>query len=192
MQPTQGREYMRLHHLGADPTAPSPERITPPQGFVEVPAIYTTSIILGGDPLLPSAQVGGSVALRPERFALRRITWATSGDAFAVAGPAALGVASQQGRCIEASWGDEFTQFLGNQPALLSALFGDSNGYLDLPGYGILFQGRQTLNVKLRRILWPAPTTDPVTFPPIDTRIDICFQGVGLLPANTGGVSGSV
>ena len=183
---------MRTHHMGADPTSPAPQRIAPPAGFVEVPAIYTTSIIIGGDPNSPSAQAAGSVALRPERFALRRITWATSGDAAAAIGTAAISGTSQQGRVIEASWGDEFTQFLGNQPALLSALFGDSNGYLDLPGYGILFQGRQTLNVKLRRIMWPAPVTNPVTFPPIDTRVDICFQGVGLLPANTGGVSGSV
>jgi hypothetical protein len=180
--------------MGQEPTTVAPE---PPQSaqsvtrrlwdaenkrwneFVEVPAFYTCTVMLGGD---DNAQAGNSVQTRPERFECRRITWASTGNVY----PFQLtNLGNPQGSAVEITWGDEFTKFLGESPALLSALFGDSNGFLDLPS-PILFQGRQSLNAKLRRITWP-DSSDPA-----ETRFDICFQGVGLLPASTGGVSGSV
>lgn len=188
------QQYRRIHSLGElptgarpiagpaqGPTAPAPRPYDPAEAasrFVEVPAVYTATVILGGE---EGADGPGSVALRPEMFALRRITWASEYDA-----PPFFLIGGAAGRQVEIAWGDEFTQFLGNTPTLISALFGDSNGFLDLPGEGILFQGRQTLNVKLRRLLWAAEGD------PVDTRWDICFQGVGLLPRNTGGVSGGI
>lgn len=176
----QGRAYLQPHALGQEPTAPAPGPLALRDDFVEVPAFYTVSIILGGE---TGAQQGGSAALRPERFECRRITYAAQADAppfisFPFGNPT--------GNCVEISWGDEFTQFLGNQPALLAALFGSQNGFLDLP-QGILFQGRQTLNVKLRRLQWPDPATEPQ-----DSRIDVTFHGVGLLPRGTGGYSGGL
>jgi hypothetical protein len=144
-----------------------------------VPAWYTATVILGG---AANASNAASAPLRPERFVLRRITWASVGDTPLGGG---FGFGSIQGRAVEISWGDEFTNFLGNQPALLSALFGDSDGFLDLPGRGLLFQGRQSLNAKLRRIVWPS-TGEPVAF-----RFDIVFHGFGLLPKGVGGASGT-
>lgn len=160
------------------PTSPAPRESSAFPGYVEVPAFYTITIILGGD---ENAAEGGSVPLRPEMFALRRITWATDYDAL----PYSL-IPGTAGRVVEVSWGDEFTKFLGDRPCLISALFGDSNGFLDMPGDGILFQGRQSLNARIRRLAWTSE------LPPADTRWDFNFQGVGLLPFNTGGVSGSL
>jgi hypothetical protein len=190
--------YRRVHAMGAvpvgrlpmgaapppvagpaqQPTTPAPRESPVFPGFVEVPAFYTATIILGG---AVNDQAAASVQIRPEMFALRRITWCSDMDL----PPYAIlpGIA---GRTAEITWGDEFTNFLGNSPTLLAALFGDSNGFLDLPGDGILFQGRQSLNAKLKRISWP--TDAPAT----PTRWDINFQGVGLLPARTGGVSGGL
>lgn len=162
------------------PTSPAPRESVDFPGFVEVPAFYPCSVILG--PAVNDANAN-SVALRPEMFALRRITFATDADAF----PNAI-IPGGAGHTVEIQWGDEFTQFLGNRPCLVSALFGDSNGFLDLPGAGILFQGRQSLNVRLRRTWALVPQGGE----PGDTRWDICFQGVGLLPARTGGVSGGL
>lgn len=140
--------------------------------FNTIPAFYTVSIDLAGT---DGAQQSGSVPTRPEPFVCRRISWATTGDT-PVIGGTANGSGSVQGRAIEVSWSDEFTQFLGSRPCLLSALFGDSNGFLDFPK-PVLFQGKQALTVTLRRILWPASTT------PATTRFDFCFQGLSLLPA---------
>jgi hypothetical protein len=184
--------YRRAVALGAEqvPTAPAqqpwlrepgPRPSDKHPGWLEVPAFYTVSIVLGGE---DNAQNGSAVGLRPERFELRRITFATQGDVWPFVSFPAL--SSIQGRCVEVTWGDEFTQFLGQQPCLLSALLGDSNGFLDLPE-GILFQGRQTLNAKLRRLQWPDPATEPAPM-----RFDINFQGVGLLPGNSGGFSGGL
>jgi hypothetical protein len=196
-----GQQYMRIHSMGQlpvgavpvagpaqGPTSPAPRdalRELPrglydPDLFVEVPAVYTATVILGPE---VGATGPGSVPLRPEMFALRRITWASEFDS-----PPYQLIPGPAGRQVEIYWGDEFTKFLGNTPTLISALFGDSNGFLDLPGEGILFQGRQTLNVQLKRNMWGA--TAGVT--PADTRWDICFQGVGLLPRNSGGVSGAI
>lgn len=192
----QGQTYRGLHTVGqAPPTTPAPQNnrvYTPgglrlindpqqgPHAFVEVPAWYTISLILGG---FTGNEANGSVALRPERFECRRITYAAQGDS----PPFGLAVgASITGNCVEITWGDEFTRFLGEQAALLNALFGNVNGFLDMPA-GVLFQGRQSLNAKLRRISWPGAADEEA-----DTRIDIVFHGVGLLPANTGGVSGSL
>jgi hypothetical protein len=173
--------YRGIHSLGQNPnTAPAPAAMHGQQQWIEVPAFYSISLIIGGN---AGDQVGGSVALRPERFVCRRITYAAQADAPPFN---AIGIGSPTGRVVEISWGDEFTKFLGEQPALLTALFGGSNGFLDLPA-GILFQGRQSLNAKLRRLNWADSSSDPA-----DTRIDIVFHGVGLLPSNTGGVSGSL
>jgi hypothetical protein len=140
--------------------------------FEKVPAFYTVSLDLGGD---DNAVAGSSTPLRPEPFVCRRVTWATTGDTPAFTASAAGG--SAQGRAVEVSFEDEFTKFLGLRPSLVSALFGDSQGYLDLPRRGLLFQGKQTLSISLRRILWPDSSSDPAT-----TRWDFSFQGFGLLP----------
>lgn len=153
--------------------------------FNLIPAFYTVSIDLAG---ADQSQQSGSVPLRPEPFICRRITWATTGDAPRLVGPA-NGSGSLQGRAIEVSWSDEFTQFLGSRPCLLSALFGDSQGYLDFPK-PILFQGKQALTVTLRRLLWPA--SDATTYPPVTTRFDFSFQGLSVLPygVNQSGTAG--
>ena len=98
----------------------------------------------------------------------------TAGAAFVSSSGGATG--SAQGRSVTVQWDDEFTKFLGQQPALVSALFGDSQGFLDIPK-GVLFQGKQALTITLNRILWPDPDTNPAT-----TQWDFVFQGVGLLP----------
>jgi hypothetical protein len=170
---SSGQAYQRTNALaGSHPTEPGePSRHYP--GMLEIPAFYTVSILLPGT---DNAELGGSVYLRPEPFVARRITWCTQGDAPEfVSVPSVVG--SAQGRCVEATWEDEFTKFLGNQPCLVSAMFGDSQGFLDFPKKGILFQGKQTLSVKLHRLSWPDPATTPAT-----TRWDFQFQGVSLLP----------
>jgi hypothetical protein len=146
----------------------SPVRFTDYPGFSEVPAYYTISITLGG---VAGNTQPGSVPLRPENFVCKRITWATTGDTEFEGGY------SIQGRCVTVQWFDEFTRFFGDQPALISAVFGDSNGFLDL-ARGIMLQGKQTLSMQLTRVLWP---TGPA---PANTRIDFCFQGSSLLPWN--------
>lgn len=179
----QNRAYRQPLSLGQVPlpTSPAPAQQQTPPGYIEVPAWYTVSMILGG---AVNDAAGGSIPLRPERFELRRITWCTQADVYPfVTTPAPTSI---QGRCVEMTWGDEFTQFMGGQPALLSAIFGDSQGFLDLP-QGILFQGRQSFNVKLKRLQWPDADTTPAP-----ARFDIVFHGVGLLPAGSGGYSGSL
>lgn len=142
--------------------------------FTVIPNFYTVSIELGSD---DGATNSNSAPLRPEPFVCTRITWCTTGDVPKYLGEGVTPGSSLQGRVVEASWEDEFTKFLGNRPCLLSALFGDSNGYLDITK-GVLLAGKQTLSVTLRRITWP---TD-VDTPPASTRFDICFMGLGLLP----------
>lgn len=158
-----------------------------PPGYEEwnkIPAWYTVTINLG-----PNVGDTGSNSktLRPERFVLGRVTWSTSGDVFDL-GPDSPGpvsviplMASIQARCVEMEWQDEFTRFMGNSPTLVSSQFGDSNGFLDMPA-GLLFQGKQTLSVKLSRI--KALTND------VAARWDFSFQGLSLLPPNVE-VSGS-
>jgi hypothetical protein len=154
--------------------------------YNKVPTNYVISTILGG---ADEATVKGDVQLRPEPFLLQRITWATSGDILTDAQYAAVGGNavimppwSQQGRSVELTWGDEFTRFLGKQPALVAAIFGDSWGFMDLPA-PVLFQGSQTLEVTLRRLFWPIVNADlGLDVPPIDTNWDFIFEGVALLP----------
>lgn len=154
--------------------------------FDEIPAFYTVSVLLG---TTVAATAGGSVTLRPENFILERISWATIGDILiANEGTTAPAGGSGEGRSVEVSWSDEFTKFLGQTPCLVSALFGDSQGYLDIPR-GIMFQGKQTLQVFLSRLAWIGPTGEGQ---PATTRWDFNFQGVGLLPKNAGGTSGSM
>lgn len=148
--------------------APAPVRFTDYPGYTEVPAYYTISITLGG---VAGNTQSGSVPLRPENFVCKRITWATTGDTEFEGGY------SIQGRCVTVQWFDEFTRFFGSQPALISSVFGDSNGFLDL-SRGIMLQGKQTLQMELVRVLWP---TGPA---PANTRFDFCFQGSSLLPYN--------
>ena len=160
--------------------------------FTAVPAKYVIQAIIGpedGDRIVADTQ------LRPEPFVLETITWATGGD---LALPDQTDLFpfwswSQQGRAIEIRWGDSFTTFLGKNAALLSALFGDSNGFLDLPEVA-LFQGSQSLQVTLTRLFWPmalGPDPDDRVNNPRNIRVDICFHGVGLLPKGVN-QSGSV
>ena len=153
--------------------------------FNVIAAFYTVSVDLGGT---SGATQAGSVPIRPEPFVLKRITWATTGDAPSVIGSSS-GIGSAQGRAVEVSWEDEFTKFLGSRSCLLSAMFADSQGFIDLPR-PLLFQGKQSLSVQLRRLFWPAE--DATTFPPEITRFDFSFQGISLLPpgVNQSGTAG--
>lgn len=194
-----GNTFVQVHavpgaNLGQQPQAPDMRPATPqmdprrlPQNvlnqlasgkFVTVPAWYTITMQLGG---VAGNQQASSVTLRPERFFLYRVTCATDGDVYPFAEEVGY---SQQLRCVEVTWGDEFTRFFGEQPVMAACLFGDSNGFLDLV-QPILFQGRQTLNAKLRRFRWPSAE------PAENTRWDISFQGLGVLPAGNE-VSGSL
>lgn len=141
--------------------------------FTLVPMFYPATCDLGPE---SGNTAAAQVTLRPEMFIIERITWATTGDAPpAVVDPTPTG-GSVQARSVLVSWSDEFTKFVGNDtPTLVAALFGDSQGFLDLPR-GLLIQGKQTLSVNLRRLDWPSDE-DPIT-----TRWDFIFHGVGLLP----------
>lgn len=194
-----GNTMQRVHNVPGEQQGPGiPPRIRPasPQmdpnrlpvnvlrelaegHFVTVPAFYTITLQLGGD---PGNTIGGSTNLRPERFFLYRVTMATDGDCFPFI--AFAPGYSQQMRSVEVVWGDEFTRFFGNQPCMAASIFGDSNGFLDLV-QPILFQGRQTLNANLRRFRWPSEAEADIT------RWDISFQGLGILPTGNE-VSGGV
>ena len=136
----------------------------------KIPAWYTASATLGG---VASNTASATVQLRPEPFILKRITWATTGDCHPYADT--FPGFSIQGRSVTVAWSDEFTKFMGNQPALIAAVFGDSQGFLDIPR-GALFQGSQNLGVTLVRLLWPSALAAA------DTRFDFTFTGLGLLP----------
>lgn len=81
---------------------------------------------------------------------------------------------------MRVNFGDAFTNFMGQQPGLVSAVFGDSHGFMDLPK-GIVFEGSQNLEVELSRVFEPGPTTS-FDFVPGETRWDFVFAGVSLLP----------
>lgn len=167
------QEQHTIDGLGAgdDPIAELSKR------FTTIPAFFTVTIELAGN---AGATQAGSVPLRPEPFICQRITWATNGDLPAVIGPDSIsGAGSVQGRVVEAQWADEFTKFLGASSCLLSALFADSQGFIDFPK-PILLQGKQSLQVTLRRLTWPA--VDQNTYPPSTTRFDFNFQGLSVLP----------
>lgn len=174
MHASAGVAYQRQQSAMGAPESPDDVYARLQSEFNTIPAFYTVTIALAGD---VGATQAGSVPLRPEPFLCARITWATSGDTPAFLGDASVGTAgSAQGRSVEVTWGDEFTQFLGNRPCLLSALFADSQGFLDFPR-PLLFQGKQSLTVQLSRVLWPSGS-DPDT-----VRFDFCFQGLSILPA---------
>lgn len=151
------------------------------QTFTAVVAKYVIQSTLGPE---PGDNVRSQTQLRPEPFVLETITWATDGDLNLPNDSASLfpfSSWSQQGRAIEVRWGDSFTTFLGTNASLLSALFGDSNGFLDLPGIA-LFQGSQNLSVTLNRLFWPFEVGEEQFNNPRNIRIDFTFHGVGLLP----------
>lgn len=138
--------------------------------YEKIPAWYTVSINLGG---VAGNTGNGAVQLRPEPFILKRITWATTGDCHPYVNQ--FPGFSLQGRSVQMEWSDEYTKFFGDQPSLISAVFGDSQGFLDVPR-GALFQGSQNLTVKLTRLIWPSSLTAA------ETRFDFTFTGLGLLP----------
>lgn len=142
--------------------------------YTYIPAFYTVTVNLPPD--LTGMPVAGSTPLRPEPFLCKRVTWATTGDTPNFVSSPGGNTGSAQGRAVAVQWEDEFTKFLGSQPTLLSAIFGDSQGFLDIPS-GVLFQGKQTMQASLIRLLWPDPETEPAT-----VRFDIVFHGLGLLP----------
>ena len=84
------------------------------------------------------------------------------------------------GRCAEMEWEDEFTKFLGGRRVLVSALLGDSNGFLDLPKL-IRSEGKQILTVSLNQLFYPwPPPGEGAPFP--DFRWDFVFHGTDLYP----------
>ena len=149
--------------------------------YNELPAFYVVTIPLGGgigDPATRNTQ------LRPEPFLCRRISWATTADTLRFWGLNAMTQnASIHGGVVECRFGDSFTTFLGQNAGLVRAVFGDSNGFLEL-GKGILLQGSQPVEVNLTRLAWPGFTDEDETegAPPAETRWDFVFHGVSLLP----------
>lgn len=180
--------FQATHEMGAPPPpsrdgAPAQqvsqdarERYNPDGSYIEVPAFYNIVVANLGN--VANDDAPGSVQLRPEDFILERITWCAMQDIL---------FDEQQnsfcGRTVEIEWGDEFTRFLNRAPALLSAAFGDSNGFLDFPN-GIRFEGKQTISLKLRRVFGD-PVLDSVA-----GRFDFVLHGFGLLPRGSGGYSG--
>lgn len=173
-QATEGMAYEATHSFGQHPLDRKGGIEDDPRwrNFTRIPAFYTVTINMPAEQSGPS--VADSSALRPEPFICKRVTWATTGDTPLFCGPSASG-GSAQGRAVVAEWDDEFTKFLGSKPCLISALFGDSQGFLDIPR-GVLFQGKQSLTVRLTRLFWPDSTN------PAATRFDFSFQGIGMLP----------
>lgn len=141
-------------------------------GFARVPAWYRIAILLG--PKAGDYQAD-TVQLRPEPFVLKRITWATTGDAVANLSATPPG-GSIQGRSVTVDWEDEFTKFFGNKPMLVSSVFADSQGFLDMPR-GLIFSGKQTLSLKLTRLFSPWSSTQDE----VDTTWHFVFAGFGLL-----------
>jgi len=152
--------------------------------FQKVPAFYTVTIVLGG---AAGAEKAGAAPIRPEAFICERVTWACNESPLDYEGETSPGSAiggSPQGRAVRITWGDEFTNFMGKQPCMLSAIFGDGDGFLNLRR-GILLQGRQTITAALTRI------TDPTKGKAPTLEFDINFQGIGLFPKDGGGASGA-
>lgn len=148
--------------------------------YNQVTTFYALTVNLG--PADGNANAGAT-QIRPEPFVLRRITWATTGDTTSQSNGAA-GVqprGSVQGRVVRVRWGDAFTAFLGQRSGLVSAVFGDSNGFLDF-GDGVVFGGKQNLEVGLERLFYPGPFSPAAGDGPVETRWDFVFAGVSLLP----------
>lgn len=148
--------------------------------YSKVPTSYTVTVTVTPELGRP---VRNNTQIRPEPFVLRRITWADTGDVQQNAQPLAdffqFGSASQHARCVEMRWGDSFTDFI-DEPALIPAMFGDSDGFLDISGT-LLFQGSQMLAVECTRLDWPFETTtfEPPTY---NVDFDFKFEGIMLLP----------
>lgn len=169
----------------------SPENAERFRNYVKVPAQYVINIILSGDPASPRNIQTGGVQLRPEPFVLKRITWASDGDvpySDNVTEPENTNAASIVGRVTEMEWQDEFTRFMGDRRGFISAVLGDSEGFLDLPRPA-LFQGKQTLSIRLRMTRWPWVILQPEEYP--DIRYDFVLHGLGLLPPGAKDASGS-
>ena len=147
--------------------------------YAEIVAQYPVNLELEG---FAGAQKADVAQLRPEPFLCRRITWATTADTLRFTGVPQTLLSSWHGQAVAVRFGDSFTTFLGKTAGLVTAVFGDSNGYLDL-SRGILFQGSQPVKIELERLFWPAATID---VPEATTRWDFIFHGVGLLPAAVG------
>lgn len=148
--------------------------------YNRLPAFYTVSIILGGD---DGANKRNNTQLRPEPFVCKRVTWATTGDTLRYYGAPFTMQDTFQGATVECRFGDSFTTFLGQNAGLVTAVFGSSNGFLNL-SKGIVFQGSQPVDVSLTRLSWPGGQG----IPRADTRWDFVFHGTALLPQ---GVSAS-
>lgn len=180
--------FAATHEIGAPPGASrdgdpaqqvsqsARDRYNPDGAYIEVPAFYNIVVANLGN--VTNDDAPGSVQLRPEDFILERITWCALQD---IVFDEAQN--SFCGRTVEIEWGDEFTKFLNRAPALLSAAFGDSNGFLDFPN-GIRFEGKQTISLKLRRVFG-----DPI-LDAVPGRFDFVLHGFGLLPRGSGGYSG--
>lgn len=141
------------------------------QSWNKIPAWFVLTIAaLGG---VTGDTSNNTVQLRPEPFVLYGISWSTTGDTHPFVNQ--FPGFSLQGRSVTMEWGDEFTKLFGSAAAPVSAVLGDSNGFLPIP-HGATFQGKQTLNIKLTRLQWPSSLTAAAT------RWDFVFYGVSLLP----------
>jgi hypothetical protein len=152
--------------------------------YNQIPADYVIQILLGG--AAGSRVPEQTEPLRPEPWLLHTITYATTADILTAEQLIAGGGAilsppySEQARSVELEWGDEFTRFMGNQPALVASIFADSYGFLDL-SEPILFQGSQQLSITLHRLFWPFVSSQ-LDIPEVNTNWDFVFHGVSLLP----------
>ena len=117
----------------------------------------------------------------PDGQSLQVAEGATTADVLTYTELPATIIASIHGRAVTMRWGDSFTTFLGLNDGLVTAVLGDSNGFLDIPR-GALFQGSQPLEVSLLRLFWPGAQPQGAA-PPSDTEWDFVFAGISLLPA---------
>lgn len=147
------------------------------KAYTRLPAWYPINLELGGE---DGDNVRANTQLRPEPFVLYRISWATTADTFPFYRNPMIANGSIHGRSVECRFGDAFTTFLGQSDALVSAVFGDANGFLDIPR-GALFQGSQPIDVSLTRLFWPGFLDDGGQR--ATTRWDFVFAGMALLPA---------
>ena len=152
------------------------------RGYTLVPDQYIINIELNSEAGQSEAD---SVPLRPYDFLLERITWACTGDSaiseddYTVNPVWSMG-GSIMGRCTEMEWSDEFTKFMGDRRALVSAVMGDSNGFIKLPRV-LRFVGKQVLSIRLNALFYPwPPPTQGTPYP--DFRWDFVFHGCDLYP----------
>lgn len=146
------------------------------RNYARIVAQYPVKLRLSGEDGKTAAEVA---QLRPEPFVCRRITWATTGDTLLHTGFPGTWLSSIHGQSVACRFGDSFTTFLGKNNGLVTAVFGDSNGFLDL-SHGIIFQGSQPIKIDLERLFWPGEVAQA---PANETDWYFIFHGVGLLPA---------